>query len=157
MVCARQHRIGAGNIKQKIMSIKKEIKRKILESNKIQVADFEMYKMTASSFALCEQLDLGIITGKDQTHPQQEIIMFLFLHNIGAREARGLIFDESQGLDAKGRSKAFLEACMDWADTLSMQMYAELANATAVLLQDAFGNAIEASTAKKEGNAKKVA
>ena len=81
--------------------------------------------------------------------------MFLYLHNIGAREARELIFNESEGVDKEGRSKAFLGACMDWADTLSMQMYAELANATAVLLKDAFGNAVEASTDKTEGNRKK--
>ncbi len=139
------------------MSIKKQVKSKILESNKIQVGGIDMHKMTASSFALCEQLDLGIITGKDKAYPQQEILMFLYLHNIGAREARELIYNESEGVDQEGRSKAFLGACMDWADTLSMQMYAELANATAVLLKDAFGNAVEASTDKTEGNAKKVA
>ena len=53
------------------MSIKKQVKSKILESNKIQVGGIDMHKMTASSFALCEQLDLGIITGKDKAYPHK--------------------------------------------------------------------------------------
>ena len=139
------------------MSIQKKIKKSLNEGNTITIAGIPLYKMTASSFTLCEELGLAIITGKESSIPQSEMLCFIYLHFVGPREARELIYDDSEGYNSSGKSKAFLNACMDWADDLPMDSYTKLTQGVNTLLTEAFQGAVETVAGDEGGKAKKVA
>lgn len=138
------------------MSIQKKVKKSLVQGNTTKVAGIELHKMTASSLTLCEQLNLGFVSGDGSKQSQLDVLLFIYLHFIGAREARELIFNEDMGVDSKGRSKAFLNACMDWADELSITNYTELAQGIGDMMREAFDGSIEIQD-NKEGNEQKVA
>jgi len=135
----------------------KRIKKQMLEGDTIEISGIIFNKVTASSFTLCEMLELSMLKDNKAEFSQIEILMFLYLHHIGSREAREIIFDTEMGVDSKGRSKAFLDACLDWGDSLSITDYTKLAQGVKLLLDDAFSGAIEEAKGTKEGNARKVA
>lgn len=139
------------------MSIQKKAKKALLTGNKIKVGGIEFNKVTASSFTLCEMLNLTIISGESSKCPQFEILAFLYLHFIGAREARELVFDNSLGQDPNGRSLAFVHACMDWADEMSFKDYTTMAQGIGMMLDEGFEGAVEVQADNKEGNGRKVA
>lgn len=139
------------------MSIQKKTKKALLGSNKINIAGVDFNKVTASSFTLCEMLNLKIISGESTKCPQFEILAFLYLHFIGAKEARELVFDNSLGEDVNGRSLVFVHACMDWADEMSFKDYTEMAQGIGVMLDEGFEGAVEVQPDVKEGNGRKVA
>ena len=139
------------------MSIQKKVKKSLLEGNTIELAGMEFRKMTASSFTLCELLELRIVSGKSSKYPQFEILAFLYIHFVGSREARKLIYDESEGVDKQGRSKVFVDACMDWADDLPFSDYTKLAQGIGQMLEEGFSGAVETQSEKVEGNDRKVA
>lgn len=139
------------------MSIQKKIKKSLCEGNKIKLGNTDFFKITASSFTLCELLELSVISGQDSKYPQFEVLAFLYIHFLGAREARKLIYDEDEGLDKAGRSQVFVTACMDWADDLPFAEYTEMAKGIGKMLEDGFQGAVEQQTEASEGKERKVA
>lgn len=136
------------------MTIEEKVKKELVDSDKITIAGIELHKVTASSFTLCEILDLSLIKdGQETKHPQFELLAFLWIHYVGSKNARKSVLDSSQGTDESGRSFSFINTVMDWADDISLGSFTELGQGIGKMLEESFEGAVQpVEEASDEGN-----
>ena len=119
----------------------KQVSKALLDDKFVEIAGIKLHKITASSFTLCEFLDLGLITGKESKHTQFEILTFMWIHAVGAKKARAIVMDDSVK-DSQGRNMALVSAVLDWADDIEMKSFNECAVGIGKMLSDSFENAM---------------
>lgn len=119
----------------------KKVAKALVEDKFTEIAGVKLHKITASSFTLCEFLNLGLISGKESQHPQFELLCFMWIHAVGSKEARNIIFQSSE-TDSQGRSLSLVSAVMDWADDIELKNFNEIAVGIGAMLNDSFENAM---------------
>lgn len=119
----------------------KKVSKALVEDKFTEIAGVKLHKITASSFTLCEFLNLGLINGKDSQHPQFELLTFMWIHAVGAKEAREVIFRNNE-TDGSGRNLALVSAVMDWADDIELKNFNEIAVGIGEMLNSSFENAM---------------
>lgn len=135
------------------MSIEDKVKKTLVSEDTVTIAGIKLHKVTASSFTLCELLDLKLIKAEETKHPQFEILAFLWIHHVGAKVARKSVLDDTLGEDSNGRSMNFVNTVLDWADEISFKSFSELAQGVGEMLNDSFDGAVEAVEEVDEGKA----
>ena len=138
------------------MSIEDKVKKSLVSEEKITISGIELHKVTASSFTLCELLDLKLIKAEETKHPQFEILAFLWIHHVGAKVARKAVLDSTMGSDKNGRSINFVNTVLDWADEISFGDFNKLAQGVGEMLNDSFEGAVEVVEEPDEGNDSKA-
>lgn len=141
------------------MNIENTVKKTLVSEDTTTIAGIKLHKVTASSFTLCELLDLKLIKAEETEHPQFEILAFLWIHHVGAKVARQSVLDDTIGKDSNGRPIHFVNTVLDWADEISFKSFSELAQGVGEMLNDSFDGAVEAveePTDEKAGNDAKV-
>ena len=119
----------------------KKVSKELVEDNYIEIAGVKLHKITASSFTLCEFLNLGLISGKETQHPQFELLCFMWIHAVGSKKAREFVFADSVK-DANGRSLSLVGEVMDWADDIQLKDFNEIAVGIGEMLNSSFENAV---------------
>ena len=79
--------------------------------------------------------------GKDSQHPQFELLTFMWIHAVGAKQARQVIFGSTE-TDGSGRNLALVSAVMDWADDIELKNFNEIAVGIGEMLNSSFENAM---------------
>lgn len=120
---------------------KEKVIKELVDDKYVEIAGIKLHKITASSFTLCEFLNLGLISGKESKHPQFELLAFMWIHAVGAKEARNVIF-QSSDVDSSGRSLSLVSSVMDWADDIELKDFNEIAVGIGEMLNDSFENAM---------------
>lgn len=123
------------------MSNQKKVIKALVEDKYTEIAGVKLHKITASSFTLCEFLNLGLINGKESQHPQFELLTFMWIHAVGAKQARDVVFKASE-TDSMGRSISLVSAVMDWADDINLKDFNEIAVGIGEMLNSSFENAM---------------
>lgn len=134
--------------------IEQDARRAAIEPNEAQVAGLTLKRMTSASLALCEMANLSMVKAEGGDPTTFEMLAFLYLHSAPAREVRGSLFDESRGA-TQGRSVAFVEAVMDWAEDVSIKDYTQAAQGIAQMMKDSFTGMVEAIPDDEFGEPKK--
>lgn len=119
----------------------KKVSKELVSNNFIEIAGVKLHKITASSFTLCEFLNLGLISGKQSQHPQFELLCFMWIHAVGSKTAREFVFSDS-AKDSSGRSISLVGAVMDWADDIQLKDFNEIAIGIGDMLNSSFENAV---------------
>jgi hypothetical protein len=119
----------------------KKVTKALVDDKYTEIAGIKLHKITASSFTLCEFLNLGLISGKESQHPQFELLTFMWIHAVGAKSARDIIFQASE-TDSTGRSLSLVTAVMDWADDIQLKDFNQIAVGIGDMLNDSFENAM---------------
>lgn len=119
----------------------KKVSKELVSENFLEIAGIKLHKITASSFTLCEFLNLGLISGKETQQPQFELLCFMWIHAIGSRKAREFVFADS-GKDSSGRSLKLVAEVMNWADDIQLKDFNKIAVGIGEMLNSSFENAV---------------